>query len=126
MGFKIPEAPLDTLESGTWTEYQGSQFKIAHAGNIRFQRAKQRLEKPYKRDIENDRLDPEKQRAILIKAIAEAVLVDWKGLDGNTPYSVKAAEQALSYDEEFREFVMNFSLDLENFKNQEREHEGNS
>lgn len=126
MSFEIAEEPLATIDEGVWREYKGSEFKIAYATNMRFMRAKQRLEKPHKRDIENDRLDPSVHRGIMVKAMAEGILVDWRGLKGDPKYSVKLAEKALANDEEFREFVMNVSMELENFKTEEREHEGES
>lgn len=126
MGFKIPERPSSSIDEGVWTEYEGSRFKIAYATNVRFLRLKQRLEHPHRRKIENGSIDPAEHRKLLTKAMAEAILLDWEGVDGDVPYSVKMAEQALMNDEAFREFVMTFSMDLANYKDEEREHEGNS
>lgn len=126
MSFKIPEKPATGIDEGVWAEYEGSQFKIAYATNVSFMRAKQRLEHPHRRKIENGSIDPAEHRRILTKAMAEAILLDWKGIDGDVPYSKKLAEQALMNDESFRDFVMTFSMDLANFKEEEREHEGNS
>jgi hypothetical protein len=126
MAFKIPQqAPL-ALEQGQWTSYEGSDFRIAYASNVRFLRVKQRLEQPHRRKIENNSLDPMEHRRILCKAMAEAILLDWKNLDGDVEYSTKAAEQALLADEAFREFVMTFSMELANFRDEELATEGNS
>lgn len=126
MGYKIPEQPNVNLEAGVWADYEGAQFRIAYATNDRFMRLKTRNEKPHRREIEKGDLDPTKQKKILIKSMAEAILVDWRGLDGDVPYSVKSAEQALTNDERLREFVMNYAMDLANFIEDERAHEGNS
>lgn len=126
MAFKIPDEQPLALEEGQWTSYEGSDFRIAYATNVKFLRAKQRLEQPYRRKIESGTLDPAEHRRILCKAIAEAILLDWRNVDGDVPYSVKAAEKALLNDEAFREFVMTFSMELSNFREEERELEGNS
>lgn len=126
MGFKIPDQAPVGIDDGVWTEYEGSEFKIAYSTNVRFLRLKQRLEHPHRRKIENGSIDPAEHRKILVKAMAEAILVDWRNVEGDVPYSIKAAEKALLYDEAFREFVMTFSMELGNFRQEERELEGNS
>lgn len=125
MAFKIPEQSPLALEGGQWTSYEGSDFKIAFATNVKFLRAKQRLEQPFRRKIENNSLDPAEHRRILCRAMAEAILLDWKNVEGDPTYSTKAAEKALLYDEAFREFVMTFSMELSNFRDEELETEGN-
>ena len=117
MGFKVPETPNAKLDEGTEVEYEGSTFRVAHAGNITFQRTLARLQKPYKRQLDKGDLDPATQKKLLIKALSMAILLDWSGVD--VPYSQKAAEQALANDEAFREFIMEFSMDLANFKEEE-------
>lgn len=126
MSFKVPEQSPLVLEGGQWTSYEGSDFKIAFATNVKFLRAKQRLEQPFRRKIENGSLDPAEHRRILCKAMAEAILLDWKNVEGDVQYSTKAAEKALLYDEAFREFVMSFSMELANFREEDLETEGNS
>lgn len=130
MSFVFPESPVSALDDGVWTEYQNIRVKIAYATNVRFMRAKQRLEQPYRRKIEAGTLDPADQRKLLCKAMAEAILLDWENVKNankqDVPYSKQAAEQALLLDEAFRDFVMSFSVELGNFKADEVEHEGNS
>lgn len=122
--FKIPDQPNSLLEEGTWTEYQGARFLIAHAGNTRFQRAVQRLQKPFRRKIERNEMDPADQKNIMTKAMAEALVRGWEGVA--TEFSQDAALKLLRNDEAFRDFVMEFSMDLQNFREEELEHEGNS
>ena len=129
MSFKVPEKPSAELDEGVLADYEGSQFRIAYATNVKFMRAKQRLEQPHRRKIEAGTLDPGEHRRIMAKAMAEGILVGWSGVfseGAEVPYTVKMAEQALLYDESFREFVMTFSMDLANFRTEEREYEGNS
>lgn len=128
--FVIPEQPNETLEQGTWVGYRGGEFLIAHAGNLKFQRAMNRLQRPYRRKIEKNEMDPGDQRKLLIQAIAEGILLDWKGVKDskgeNVSYSVKTAATALTNDEAFREFVMEFSAEMENYRREEMTEEGNS
>lgn len=129
MGFKIPDRPLVGIDEGVWTQYEGSEFKIAYSTNVRFLRLKQRLEHPHRRKIENGTIDPAEHRKIMCKAIAEALLLDWRNVsdgDEEVPFSTKAAERALLYDEAFREFVMTFSMELGNFREDDMKLEGNS
>lgn len=130
MSFVFPESPVSAIDDGVWTEYQNIRVKIAYATNLRFMRAKQRLEQPYRRKIEAGTFDPADQRKLICKAMAEAILLDWENVKNvnqeEVPYSRQKAEQALLLDEAFRDFVMSFSVELGNFKAEEAEIEGNS
>lgn len=130
MSFIFPSQPVAELDVGTWTEYSGVELKIAYATNVKFLRTKQRLEQPHRRKIEAGTMDPAEVRRIMCKAMAEAILLDWRGVknaDGSdVPYSIKNAEQALLFDEALRDFVMTYSIELGNFRKEEEVHEGNS
>lgn len=128
--FTISEQENPRLEGGTWAEYNGGEFLIAHAGSLRFQRALSRLQKPHRRKMEKGEMDPADSRKLLIQALAEAILLDWKGVKNSAgedvAYSVKSAITALTNDPAFREFVMEFSAEMENFRKEEAEYEGNT
>lgn len=128
--FKISEQPNHLLEAGTWVDYQGARFLVAHAGNSKFQRTMARLQKPFRRKLERNEMDPADQKRILIQALGEAILLGWDGVkdasENDVPFSRDMAVKALSNDEGFREFVMETSMDMENFKLEEAEHEGKS
>ena len=130
MDFVFPDEPVQSIDDGVWTDYQNIKVKIAYATNVKFMRAKQRLEQPHRRKIESNQMAPADQRKILCQAMGEALLLDWQGVKNrngeDVPYSKKAAAQALLFDEAFRDFVMSFSVELGNFKAEEAEHEGNS
>jgi hypothetical protein len=128
---KIRNEPIVGLEDGIWSpEYEGATFKIAYAGNVTFARVKDRIERPHRRNIEKNQVDPKDQRKWMIRALAEAILLDWKGVEDESgqpvPYSAKAGITALTNDESFREFVMNFSMELSNYRDADKEAEGNS
>jgi hypothetical protein len=121
---KIPEAPNPKLDEGSWTEYRGAKFLIAHAESDRFQRRMQALEKPFRRKIERNEMDPADRKRLLTRALGETVLLNWEGVE--TPYSKEASVRWLQNDPELRNFVMEFSTDLQNFREEETELEGNS
>jgi hypothetical protein len=127
---QIPSKPNPALEAGSWVKYQDAEFLIAHAGNMKFQRAMARLQRPFRRKIEKGEMDPVDQRNIIIQAMAEAILLGWKGVvgEGNEPaeYSRELAQTLLKNDEAFRDFVMEYAMDMQNFSAAEQEHEGNS
>lgn len=129
MGFVIPESPVAAIEEGVWFEYEGSEFLIAYASNPKFMRAKQRLEQPHRRKIEANTIDPVELRGILIKAMAEGLLLDWKGVkdaSGETvPFKKDLALKALANDEVFRDFVMENAINIQSFRGVEQEVSGN-
>ncbi len=127
---QIPSTPNPALEAGTWAKYQDAEFLIAHAGNIKFQRAMARLQRPFRRKIEKGDMDPVDQRNIIIQAMSEAILLGWKGVNGEdgqpAEFSRESAQKFLKNDEPFRDFVMEYAMDMQNFKDEEEAHEGNS
>ncbi|AAX84860.1 hypothetical protein [Xanthomonas phage Xp15] len=128
--FEISEQPNEKLEEGVWAEYQGGQFLIAYAGGVKFQRRMTALRKPFRRQEERgDQIDPAVLRKITCQAISEVILLDWKEVASKgepVPYSREMAFKALVNDERFRNFVMEHSMELQNFEESEREIEGNS
>ena len=134
MSFVISDKPNDRVDQGVWVEYEGSRFLLAAAGNDNFIRRMTALRKPYRRQEERgDGIDPAKLRQITIQATAETVLLNWEGVkvqqNGEAvdlPYSVKAAVQALTNSIPFRNWVMEFSMDMQNFIVEAEEIEGNS
>lgn len=118
-----------TLDTGVWKEFEGSKFLIAHISNMKFQRALARLQQPHKRKIEQGTIDPQVNKQIVAKAMAEGLLLDWKDVKNKegaqTPYSTKAAEVALMKKPEFRDFVSDVSMNLEQFREEEIESVGN-
>jgi hypothetical protein len=112
-------------EEGVWQEYEGSKFLLASSGSLKFLRVMARLQKPHRRKIDRGQLEPELQQKMLIDAMAEAVVLDWQGVQNkakeDVPFSVAGAKAALTADPSFREFVMEFSSDLANFKAEQAE-----
>ena len=85
-------------KAGVWLEYRdGSQVKVARAGNQVFSRAHAARMKPHLRKQRDGNMDAEVETRILCEAIAEGILVDWKGFeeDGKELKYTKARASAL-------------------------------
>lgn len=126
------DADITTVDTGVWQEFDDAEFLIAHISNLKFQRALARLQQPHRRKLENGTLDPQVNRDILCKAMAEGVLLDWRKVGSketgakDVPYSAKAGQTMLIKNAEFRDFVSAFAVELANFKQAEVEALGNS
>jgi len=116
-------------EDGVWTKYHGSEFLVVHIGHLKFQRALSRLQAPFRRKIEKGTMDPIESRDLLCTAMADALILDWKGVvdskGTDIPYSRKVCETALFNNPDLREYLQDFSMDLENFRVEEQTEKGN-
>lgn len=124
------DADLKTVDSGVWAEFQGARFLIAHISNMRFQRALARYQQPHRRKLESGTLDPQTNRDILCRAMAEGLLLNWDKVQSSagqeTPYSAEVGLVALTKNVELRDFISEFSLNLSNFRDEEIEDLGKS
>ncbi|MCG7598884.1 hypothetical protein MHM84_03735 [Halomonas sp. McH1-25] len=109
----------DAAESGVWTDDFGPELKIASSESMTYKKALERLFRPHRRK----EISVEKSNAITLKAMAEALLVDWKKGDIADPetgkdltYSVDNAYLALSKDPELRDFVSSYASRVANYK----------
>lgn len=119
----IYDQQYNKVDDGVWAEFEGSKFLIVHTGNIKFQRAMARLQAPHRRKIEKNQMDPGEMKTLLCRAMAEALVLDWKEVKGkngqDAAFSKENVETALKHNDSFREFVMEFSGDLNNFREEE-------
>jgi hypothetical protein len=128
--FKTDEQKSD---EGVWCPVDvKTDIKIGRYGNRTFQRALKREMQPYKRLIDRDALDDETADKVLVNAIAEGLLLDWRGMtrDGEPlPYSREAAIEILSNKQfrDFRQLVVELAQDMQLFREEEVEqNEGKS
>lgn len=123
------DADLNSVNTGVWGEFGNARFKIAHISNLKFQRALARLQQPHRRKIEAGSLDPKVNKDILAEAMAEGILLDWDQVVDSkkvaTPYSKEAGKVALLKNVEFRDWVSDFAMNLQNFREEEMEELGN-
>lgn len=117
------DADLQSLDTGVWTTFLESKFKIAHISNIRFQRLLAKYQQPHRQKIERGSLDPQTSKDLLCRAMSEGILLDWENVvDGeNKPvtYSPQSGFVALTKNVEFREFVTDFATNLANYRDEE-------
>lgn len=115
---------------GVWTSFNGSKFKIASISSTKFQRVLNRLQAPYRKKIEKGTLDPKVSREMLCQAMSEALLLDWDdvvdGSGNKVPFGQDMAYKALMNNDDLRDYLSEFSQDLENFRAEEIHDMGNA
>lgn len=118
------------LTEGVWAEFADSKFLVTHMSNISFQRAVMRRQAPHRRKVENGTLDPAITRELMTHAMAEALVLDWTGVvDGSgveVPFSKDACYKALKNNEDLRDFISDFSMNLDNFREEHKQEMGKS
>lgn len=118
------------LSQGCWVEYEGSRFLVAHMSNAAFQRAVMRGQAPYRKKIEAGSLDPVISRDIMSKAMADSLVLSWDKVvdkDGKAvEFTSELCYKALKNNEDLRDFLSEFSMNLDNFRKSEKEELGKS
>lgn len=116
---------VDKEQSGVWVEYEGTEvsFLIARMNNPRYT---EKIRKATKvgRGMRFRKAEDVTDKLVL-EAVAETILLDWKGLEDESgkpiPFSTSAAMEILS-DPQYRDvynFILMFASDRENFLNEE-------
>ena len=117
------DADLSKIDDGVWKEYDNSTFLVAHISNRKFQRALAREQQPHKRKLQDGTIDPEINKSIVCKAMAEGVLLNWKGVvtrrGEEVPYSKENALSLLQRDPGFRDWVTDVATSMMNFRDEE-------
>ena len=124
MGLDITKAfrVTDEAVSGRWFDLgEEARVKIAKAGNERHEHVLKRLRRPYRnlRTIPDDIIEK-----ITIRATAETILLDWKGIveDGKPIQCTleKRIEYLTKYPD-FLETVARIASDHRNFQDEEND-----
>lgn len=122
----------NAAEDGKWFEFGGDiSVKIRRYRAKKSLKAREQLEQPFKRAGSQTVSIPEDQREeVGIQHLARGIIADWKGVttrDGKPlAYSVAAAIQLLRDLPEFAGAVVDISLKMDNFREEEKkEIEGN-
>jgi hypothetical protein len=77
------ETDTKVEREGIWLEYApGIEIKVARSGgsNQHFAKTMQRLAKPHRRAIQAKIIDEDILEDICVKAYAQAIVLDWKGI----------------------------------------------
>lgn len=118
MKMRITPVNDKASQEGSWTKYRGVDLKVARANNERFQRHFMNASRPHRRDIDKNALDNATAERILCGAIAEGILLDWDNfiIDGEVvEYSKENAFELMKQDSDCRDYVQEFSRDLNNY-----------
>ena len=115
----------DAESEGVWEDIgEGFRVKVARSNNPHHQRVAENLMRPYRRQIANGSLSNDKLTEITVKAMSEALLLDWEGLeidDKPVPYSRETAHKLLTEYKDFREEVAELAQSIELFRSSEIE-----
>lgn len=126
----VIDSKQNVLQKATWGKFRGGDFLIAPTSNLAFQRAVNRLQAPHRKKIEKGTLDPQTSLDISCEAMGEHLVLGWKNVamaDGKeVTFSPDEAKKLLIAMPDFREFVQDYALDLENFRQAETEELGKS
>ena len=111
--------PQDT--AGVWVKYEGDvEFKVARAGNSVFLAVSDRIEKPFRRKAQKGELSTEQTIDNMCQAMAEGLLMDWKGLSTEDGAAFKHSREnaflLLRHNPEIREFVAEAAANAEAFR----------
>ena len=115
----------DAESEGVWEDIgEGFRVKVARSNTPHHQRVAENLMRPYRRQIANGSLSNDKMTEITVKAMSEALLLDWEGLeidDKPVPYSRETAHKLLTEYKDFREEVAELAQSIELFRSSEIE-----
>ena len=96
---------------------------------MKFQRALSRLQQPYRKKLAEGLLDPKVNQEIVAQAMAEGVILNWRGISKKSgesvAYSKEAAAELLQRDPDFRDWVSDVAMNMANFREEEVQELGN-
>lgn len=115
---------LNLENDGVWISLNdAAKVKVARSGNPRHSEILRRLSAPYRRQISNNSLSNDVAFKISGEALAEAILLDWEGVEDDDgkplPYSKSAARDLLcnrQYEARFRNPIVAASEEVEAFR----------
>jgi hypothetical protein len=107
-------------EDGAWIDMgDGTQLKIARAGNKKASEYARQVSKPFQTQIRFGKFTEEGFTKLAIEVAAQFILLDWKNLqeDGvDVPYSKENALRMLTDYPDFRNFVSASAEDIKNYQ----------
>jgi hypothetical protein len=123
------DTKLTKTTDGVWTKYLDSSFLIAHKSSMLFQRKLARLQQPYRFKMEKGTMDPKVMLDVTCEAMAGTILLDWNNIINSkgeqVPFDEDLAKHLLLQHEDVREYVSDFTLNLDNFREEDFKELGN-
>lgn len=114
----------DLEENGQWVDFgDGVLVKVARLNSERSQAVRRKLEKPYSKI--RGSIPEDISEEILTKQVAEAVLLDWKGVTDENGKELECTYEnrykVLKEYKDFRFDVVTCAVEAETFKNKQVE-----
>jgi hypothetical protein len=131
--FEIFASDKESEEEGRWIELgSGTSLKIRAFGAKAVTDLRENLMKPYAQLLRvGGKIPDDKNEEIGLKVLAGAVISDWKNVRGvddegkptakTVPYSPDEAYRVLKALPKFASFVIQYSLEGQNFRDESRE-----
>lgn len=118
-------------EEGVWVKGpDGAQFRIARSNNAAAEKLAAELRRPHRRAILAGTLAPEIQKDIAYTVLAQAILLDWRGVtEGGqeVAFSPATAKRFFIEMEDFADFIAGYASEVALFRDEENEaRRGNS
>jgi hypothetical protein len=124
--FDLYATNSDDEENGRWFSSfgPGLEFKVRRYSSKKAQAVRTALEKPYLRTSRNNTLSNDIQEEILLKHLAEGVVVDWRGpalvdkTGAPMAFSPKAAYTLFKQLPDLARDIVLVSVDMDRFKDE--------
>lgn len=122
---------LDLEENGVWVDIgDGGKLKVARMGNPRYRECVSRISRPHRTQIRNKTIAEDFSDELLLKAMAETILVGWEGIEDDKgkaiKYSVENSFNLMNDLRDFRNLVVELATEQAAFRREENIAEGNS
>jgi len=124
MNISITPVDKSHEENGSWGTYRGVKLLIARANNTRFRAIFKRLSKPFSREIEKGTIGEADSESILCESLSKGILFGWKNFIVNgeeIEYTQDTAQQLMVNDPDCRQYVQEYSQDLDNYLKEDLE-----
>ena len=110
---------------GVWVKGDGkAEFLIARFNNPNAEKLSAELKRPHRRRIIAGTLPEDIQRDIAYTVLANAVLLDWRGVEEDEKAIAFSPEAAMKYFKEmsdFADFIAGYSVETTLFQDREEE-----
>jgi hypothetical protein len=117
MPYNLADKLTDT--SGKWFEIHGSRFRIRSATDPEYQKIKEKIERPFKRDKKRDKLSQQEEDNLVRKTVAFGLITDWQNVgdwDDDASFSHDNAYELLQHNDDLVVRVLELAGDQENYR----------
>jgi len=121
---------LDLEENGVWVDLgDGGSILVARWDNPHYQKFVREALRPHRAAIRKRTLSDEISDDVVLRAYANTILLDWKGLEDDKgkaiKYSIEAAYDLMKGMKDFKALVVEIAGEAATFRRENLEEEGN-